>query len=980
MPEILSALLAPTIAIVAVVFILIRLRFFSDDHPDGRYLFVFGGVLVIASAFWQTVKLSDQYESWFIPAAYGYIDISQILALALGVVLIAAALALYHDFWQTDREAIVEQQGKLSILEQLQEDARQPYQVIDLLSMGLREILLQWSECSGVVFLVHRERRQFVLIDSSRLDKQETALMEYLPLRRNAVAEALDDGRPVIGGSFTFVDRNGKSVPSRFKSSLVLPLVSGMEKLGGILLLSEEDRLFSRNDIKILAPVAGWLAERARSARLSRELSGVRHSLEESQAIASDLTGRLSTASQALGADEPVSAFCRALVGLADSQSVHLCGIRHGNLAIHGGSEPLRELSDNFRTALVGALDRRKPLILNQEAVDESGGSHIVSSTLVYPVPESEGRDALLLRKEAPPFVIDDSALKRLDLFSRLASLALKRTDNRRLDLARRIGFDKVLHLLTTEETGDTPAEALAYFARQVADIIPKNTLAVTMVREERGLLRSDRSIRCDLSGAEIEIQPGEGSFGRSIAEGRPLFVGGARKITAEYSSYRSDVQTALASIGGERGVPDLLAVCPISQLEGPLGVVGFFFYDVAADQLSELQRLVTLATGLFSLRLGVLSVQRRSLAVEAQRIGKGAPGDLVNRVNNFLSAIMASAELTAARDDLPGDARRQVKSIVAETEQLATLVKRAFSGLTSKVESESSVEEPGGGLSEQINQVLDETRISGNVYMAGGRPREIDLQLETTASTSLAASDIRGLFEGAVNRFATMSKDDETISVAVYQEGDYVYLDLSRHPSNFPPVKQVARFGEYRPASQALRERPGDVFLDKVKDEPCFYALDRHSDTPAFLSFKFPLAATRPPSSAAPTVQNPGTFSVLAIDDESIILDLVAAMCQSLGYEAATARSGEEGLTLARNRRFDLVLTDLAMPGLSGLDVGRELQALYPGLPVVLVTGWQASVDQADLDRAGISFVLSKPFRMEQLTDIIQSIAAQKN
>lgn len=980
MPETLSALLAPVIAIVAVVFLVIRLRFFSDDHPDGRYLFVIGGVLVIVAALWQAIKLSPDYHLWFVPNAYGYIDISQVLALALGVLLISAALALYHDFWQIDRDEITEQQGKLSILEQLQEDARQPYQVTDLMSMGLREILLQWSECAGVVFLVHRERRQFVLIDSSRLDKQETALMEYLPLRRNIVAEALDDGRPVIGGSFTFVDRTGTIVPSRFSSSIVLPLVSGMEQIGGILLLSEESRYFTRSDVKILAPVAGWLAERARSARLNRELSGIRRQMEEHKGGLSDLTARVTNVAKAIGGEDAVTDFCRALAGVGGSQSVHLCGMRNGGLVIHGGSEPLPHLSDNFRTALVGALDRRKPLILNQEATDDEGTAVIVASTLVSPVGNNEQRDALLFRKEAPPFEVDDALLRQIEVYARLAAPAMNWTDIRRLDLARRIGFDKVLHLLTSEEMAEDASSALTHFARTVADIMPQRTLAVTFVRETSGVLRLEAAVRCDISGIDAEVLPGEGSIGQSIAQRKPLFVVGKRAASAEFSSYREETQRGLVSIFGERGRPELFAVCPVSRLEDPLGVVVFYFYGLTPDQLHELQRLVTLASGLYSLRLSVATLQTKSLRSEAAVVSGAAAGELVNRINNHLSAIMGSAELAASRDDLSGDARRQMKSVVAESEQLAALVRRSFQGIAEASESHPrDKKEPElGGLADAIRGVLNQSRISGNVYMAGGRAREIDVQLDTQLSSVIPDGDIRALFEGAINRFAALSKDEEMITVAAYQQGEHVYLDLSRHPKNFPPVRRVVGFGDYRLASEALQERPGDVFLSRVKDDPCFYAHDRHSDTPTFLSFRFPVSEKGVPLRREE--DRLGThFSILAIDDETIILDLVSAMCQSLGYSAATARSGEEGLQWLRRRRFDLVLTDLAMPGLSGLEVAHEVQKVQPGVPVVLVTGWQATVSQPELDRAGIVTVLSKPFRIEQLTDIIQSMAARK-
>ena len=118
----------------------------------------------------------------------------------------------------------------------------------------------------------------------------------------------------------------------------------------------------------------------------------------------------------------------------------------------------------------------------------------------------------------------------------------------------------------------------------------------------------------------------------------------------------------------------------------------------------------------------------------------------------------------------------------------------------------------------------------------------------------------------------------------------------------------------------------------------------------------------------------------ILAIDDQLIILDLITAMCQSLGYEVRTATSGREGLQLARAERFDLVLTDLAMPDISGLETAKQIRALHPEVPIILVTGWEASIDRRQLTQAGISDVLYKPFRIEQLTDIIRTAATPRS
>ena len=105
------------------------------------------------------------------------------------------------------------------------------------------------------------------------------------------------------------------------------------------------------------------------------------------------------------------------------------------------------------------------------------------------------------------------------------------------------------------------------------------------------------------------------------------------------------------------------------------------------------------------------------------------------------------------------------------------------------------------------------------------------------------------------------------------------------------------------------------------------------------------------------------------------MILDLIVAMCQSQGYQIQTASSGEEGLELATTGEFDVILTDLAMPGMSGLEVARRIRRLHPQTPIILVTGWEAGIEQAQLDQAGIHEVIYKPFRIEQLTDVMRSV-----
>jgi DNA-binding response OmpR family regulator len=90
-----------------------------------------------------------------------------------------------------------------------------------------------------------------------------------------------------------------------------------------------------------------------------------------------------------------------------------------------------------------------------------------------------------------------------------------------------------------------------------------------------------------------------------------------------------------------------------------------------------------------------------------------------------------------------------------------------------------------------------------------------------------------------------------------------------------------------------------------------------------------------------------------------------------------ATAYDGETGLALFQTAPFDLVITDLGMPGISGWDVARDVRACRPGTPVVMVTGWGDRIDAAEASARGVDFVLAKPFKRDQVREMVATALA---
>jgi CheY-like chemotaxis protein len=113
----------------------------------------------------------------------------------------------------------------------------------------------------------------------------------------------------------------------------------------------------------------------------------------------------------------------------------------------------------------------------------------------------------------------------------------------------------------------------------------------------------------------------------------------------------------------------------------------------------------------------------------------------------------------------------------------------------------------------------------------------------------------------------------------------------------------------------------------------------------------------------------------VLAVDDDGLVLANTAAMLGDLGHEALEAGSGPEALEILRaGATVDLVITDQAMPGMTGVQLAAAIRAERPGLPVLLVTGYAEFPPDAlaDLPR------LAKPFRRDALAQVLAELVRE--
>jgi GAF domain-containing protein/ActR/RegA family two-component response regulator len=130
-----------------------------------------------------------------------------------------------------------------------------------------------------------------------------------------------------------------------------------------------------------------------------------------------------------------------------------------------------------------------------------------------------------------------------------------------------------------------------------------------------------------------------------------------------------------------------------------------------------------------------------------------------------------------------------------------------------------------------------------------------------------------------------------------------------------------------------------------------------------------------RPTSSRAGEVPASPGARVLVIDDEERVRDALADMLRQAGHAVTTASHGGEGIERFGTADFDLVLTDLGMPGMSGWQVAQAVKALRPAVPVVLVTGWGVELSTQELRASGVDRVMTKPFRLAEVQAVLADL-----
>ncbi|HET6184308.1 MAG TPA: PAS domain-containing protein [Acetobacteraceae bacterium] len=375
----------------------------------------------------------------------------------------------------------------------------------------------------------------------------------------------------------------------------------------------------------------------------------------------------------------------------------------------------------------------------------------------------------------------------------------------------------------------------------------------------------------------------------------------------------------------------------------------------------------------------------RAAHAERMQALGQLA-GGIAHDFNNVLQAVQGGAALIERRSADPEAVRRFARMVLDATARGAAITGRLLAfGRRSDLRAEPLA---AADVLEGLHEILEHAlgaQIDVLVQAEPGLPPLLAdrTQLET-ALVNLATNARDAMPEGGR---LTLSADSETVTDplahrAGLSPGAYVRLrvgdtgvgmsaeTLARASEPFFTTKPIGQgTGLGLAMARGFAEQSGGAL-----------AIDSRVGGGTTVTLWFPAAAAqRPPSAPGPVVDAEGAeFRVLVVADDPLVRGTLAHELESAGYHVTEAADGAEAVRLIEvGLPLDAIVTDLAMPGSDGLAVIRRAQALRPGLPAILLTGYAGEGAALALGGAlsGSFSLLRKPVSREQLCDRLAAL-----
>jgi len=358
--------------------------------------------------------------------------------------------------------------------------------------------------------------------------------------------------------------------------------------------------------------------------------------------------------------------------------------------------------------------------------------------------------------------------------------------------------------------------------------------------------------------------------------------------------------------------------------------------------------------------------------------------GGIAHDFNNILSAILGYSELALA--ELPPEAaiRNKLEAIHSSGERARDLVtqiltfSRKDEQVRFRVELDLILKDALKLLRPAIPTTIDiKTQIASNCHVLGDPSRLDQIIMNLCTNAYQAMLEAGGTLTISLSE---VKVEGRAAALTRLPSGSYGKLVISDTGGGSPSENLERIFDPYFTTKEKgkgtglglaavhgiIKSHGGSILVESQVGQGTSFEV--------YLPLTWEGSATEEP---AETQIVGGNESILIVDDEADILEIEKEMLETLGYNITTQRDSQEALSLFAKQpeRFDLVITDMTMSGLTGDKLSAELLKIRLDIPIILCTGYSELMSQEKASSLGIKGFLLKPIKMRDLSEMIRNV-----
>ena len=348
--------------------------------------------------------------------------------------------------------------------------------------------------------------------------------------------------------------------------------------------------------------------------------------------------------------------------------------------------------------------------------------------------------------------------------------------------------------------------------------------------------------------------------------------------------------------------------------------------------------------------------------------------GGIAHDFNNLMTVVSGSADFLLRKESLPEEKRRQYLQAIADTAQRATALTDQLLAFGRRQAIKPEVID----IDVRIDAFAD--------VLSRSLGSKVEIELQLAAAPNLVRVDPTQLeaaiLNAALNARDAMPNGGKLIIATSLQSGRperMVRLAIIDNGLGMPPLVVERAFEPFFTTKEVgkgtglgMSQIHGFAAQAGGRAE-----IESEEGVGTTINILLPVTdesrTASQESAALPSM--PAALRILLVEDNDQVRAFAEQLLEDMGCEVRSANGADQALALLRQAEFDLLLSDVVMPGLGGVELAREVRQEFPDLPVLLATGYSEEILKSRPEFA----VLAKPYSAQTLTAAIASVFAHK-